>query len=302
MMLANMDLMVDGLIKGKRSYAMLSEDQESSYILSSTFTQITSIQTYKSSSDITAASNSIAVTIDGDYPILTSFAIDGHAGHAITLAVFKNGTSITERTSRLGGGHEHPVSLANYSGATVGSGAITDLAADDAVYLIVDEAAGIPNAIYFEFNGSVQEPNEIRFRNFNYDGVSGHENKVYAFSNASGAYHAMTANVDDLPHAGGTDAYRFYNRTFKFPEPHGDYALGGTARIKIDHPDNGTGTHKWYFDKTTLLDNHASASITWPDNLSLVAGDILTFYIKSDEEGSHAIIHDGKISLGIPSN
>ena len=144
--------------------------------------QITSIQTYKSSSDITAASNSITIGIDGDYPILTSFAVDGHAGHAITLAVFKNGTSITERTSRLGGGHEHPVSLANYSSATVGSGAITDLTADDAVYLIIDEAAGVPNAIYFEFNGSVQEPNEIRFRNFNYDGSGTHNNKLYAIN------------------------------------------------------------------------------------------------------------------------
>ena len=124
-----------------------------------------------------------------------------------------------------------------------------------------------------------------------------HENKVYAYNYVQASYTGMTPNVDDLPHAGGTDAYRYYDRTFLFPEPVEDYQSAGTSTIRILHPDNGTGTHDWYFDEVTLTDNHSGASITYINKIDLTEGDVLTLHIKADESQTAVRIRDIKWAM-----
>ena len=293
------DLNIDGFIHGQRTHAILTEAQDAAYTLSTSFTQITSIQNYDNSSDITAVNSSITLDTgdNEEFYILPSFSVDAHAGHSITLAVFLNGTTnIMERDVRFGGGHIHDVSLANYSGGvTVDSGSIANLATNDGVYLVLNEGGpgDTPGAVItFTYNGNVTEPNEVNFNNFLYDGHVNHNNKIYAWNYVFSRYTALTTIADDLPDAAGTDAYRYYNRTFKFPEPHRDYASGGEAMVRIIHAAAGTATHDHYFDEVTVLDNHAGASITFIDRIALTAGDVLTLHAKSDEEDTHIRIKD----------
>lgn len=293
------DLTVDGFIHGQRTHAILTEAQDAAYTLSTSFTQITSFQTYDSSSNITAANNSITLdTGDSEeFYVLPSFSIESHAGHSITLAVMLNATTnVMERSVRLGGGHVHNVILASYSGGvTVDSGSIANLASNDGVYLILSEGdnTNTPGAVItFTYDGHVAEPNEVNFNNFLYDGHVNHENKIYAWNYVFSRYTALTENANDLPHAAGTDAYRYYNRTFKFPEPHRDYASGGEARVRSIHAAAGTDAHTSYFDEVTLLDNHAGASISFIDRVALTTGDVLTLHAKSEEEDTHVVIKD----------
>ena len=290
------DINAGGFVHGKKSFALISEqDRNSFYNVSTAFRQMTSFTTYESSSDITAVNNSITMGNNGEYYVMPTGSANGHALHDLTFSVFLNGTTnVMQRTSSLGAGHLHAPVLVNYSGPTVDSGSVADLEHEDGVYLIVNEAGGVPNIIDCMFNTDIIEPKLVSFGNFLYDGSAVHTNRVFAYNFVFGRYTALTANDDDLPDSGGTDAFRYYNRAFGFPEPHADYSDGDSAKVRVFHEPNGTGTHDWFFDRVQLLDNHAGSSITYIDKISLVAGDTLTLHIKSDENQSHTRISDAR--------
>lgn len=159
-------------------------------------------------------------------------------------------------------------------------------------YLHVNENNG--GADGFDLYGevsSVDIPEEIICRNCGYDG-SGHTVKYYAYDDLNTTWNAMTGLGTDfydtgaLPGAAGD----YTTRIVKVPTPRKNYVnSSGVFKFRIWHAFTGSQTHDWEADSLSLRDRDNSIPFPSQHEVSLVAGDTISVYFKSDTVDSDII-------------
>jgi hypothetical protein len=290
------DINAGGFIDGKSSFGSLIDDNIGlgvAYNLSASFQTYTSFDVINVSSDITASTSNgtltVGATSGGEYNIQINIGTTAVGGPELEFGIFSNDTTeIASFTREISGVHHHAPVLINLSSNAAYNtySTIERLSFTDSDEIWISEASSGANPFVFDmtFNSEILYPTNVEFFGVLYDGSSGHEVEALMFNYSSSAWVAMRATAMDFPDAGGTDAFRYYDREFGTPEPIRNYVDVSTkeAMVRINHVSTGSPGHEFRIDKVQLHDSHNSAAISFNRILNIAGGSSISVKIKSD--------------------
>ena len=296
MMLANMDLVVDGFIDGNISKGFLSDDNEglgTQYNVYTTFMTYTSYGAIGSSSNVTASASAGTITLDsgveGEFMFRVDASVTGVGGPELIYTVFRNDTTELMSFARpIGGVHHHPPTMTNLStnAAYDTYSSLENLFYADGTEVWIDEASSGADPLVYDvtFNGGVLYPTIVEFINVLYDGGAAHEVEALMKNYSTGAWVNMRTAAADFPDAGGADAFRYYNREFATPLPISSYVNTSTreSMVRVLHTSTGSPGDEFKVDKIQLHDAHNTSALSFGHVVDLVAGDTISLKIKSN--------------------
>lgn len=274
--------------------------------LTTTFTQWSGITSSGSTPGLIVDEGSGTITIspglEGRYIGVLHSSFKAPSGKTITVAVFKNNSSIDDIKRSMAKG---PELLPTYRNITSDDGSaafdtqssIEYLYASDGDDLIAKEAGtGSTRCmdVRVGFSGVIEPAYVIVGTSAYQSNQSTHWQNIL-FKNYSTGLH-VDANVltKDLEDVGATvEPYERVSWKFASIGPASQYVSGGAFEVLFQHNDvSCANTHRLHLDEVKLVELFSSAVVAFPIEFNVVAGDVLTLRYKADEDNVRLNISD----------
>ena len=263
------------------------------YILGTTYTTVTSFQTYKTSPDIGVDSSLNSLTLGesagGEFLSALDLSILVTEEAKITFGIFLNDTTIISSITRtIVGGHNHEPVFMNVSVGTFADlTSLRYLTHEDGDSITINEVQGNTPGwlVDFIFNGSVLAPHHVGFSVL-YDGAPTDEVECQVWNYTLSRWDDVRESTKDIEDGGGSDAFRYLHRDFEFPAHGVDYVdvINREAKVRVIHTSVGGPGHTVSFDAVYVHDRHNAAAIALTSIILLRDDDTVSIKMKSNTD------------------
>lgn len=274
--------------------------------LTTTFTQWSGVTSSSATTGITVDEGDGTITfatgLGGRYVGVLHASFKAPSGRTITIAIFKNNSSIDDIKRSMAKG---PELLPVYRNITSDDGSavfdtqssITYLYASDGDDLIgIEAGTGSTRCmdIRVGFSGVI-EPAYLMVGTSAYQSNNSNHWENVLFKNYSTGVHVdvneLTKDFEDVGAA--VEPYERVSWAFAPIGPSSQYVDGGAFEVLFQHNDvSCSNTHKMHLDEVKLVESYSSAVVAFPIEFDVEAGDVLTIRYKADEDNIKLNISD----------
>ena len=278
-----------------------------------TFQTLTTIFTQWSG--ITSSSSTIGLTVDEDagtitigtglggrYTGVVHSSFKAPSGKTITIALFKNNSSVDDIKRSMAKG---PELLPVYRNITSDDGSavfdtqssISYLYASDGDDLIgIEAGTGSTRCIEMRvgFNDVIDPAYIVIGTSAYQSNNSNHWANVLFKNYSTGVHEDANTLTKDFEDVGATiEPYERVSWKYASIGPASQYVDNGAFEVAIRHNDVAcSDTHKLHVDEVKLIESFSSAVIAFPIEFNVEAGDVLTLRYKADEDNVRLNISD----------
>ena len=273
--------------------------------LTTTFTQWSGITSSSATTGLTVGSDgtiTIGAGLGGRYVGVLHSSFKAPAGKTITVAVFKNNSTIDDIRRSMAKGPERmatfrSISSDDSSAAFDTQSSIDYLNASDGDDLIAIEAGtGSTGCMFVKIRyGEVDEPDGLKISTSAYQSNnSNHWMNVKMLNYSTGSYVDMNALAKDFEDVGATiEPYERVTWEFKIPRPRRHFVENNISEALMVHTDVAcSSNHRFHLDETHIVDSYSSAVVAFPIEFNIEAGDVLTLQYKANEDDVDLLISD----------